>query len=62
MALLINFILFDRVLLQCGADIDKQDLDGWTPLHAAAYWGQKEAAEILVDNYADMDLKNYAVN
>lgn len=54
--------MFFRILLQCGADVDKQDVDGWTPLHAAAHWGQKEAAQILVDNLADMDSKNYVVS
>lgn len=28
-------------------------------MHAASYWGQKEAATILADNLADMDIKNY---
>lgn len=54
--------LYFRILLQCGADVDKQDVDGWTPLHAAAHWGQKEASQILVDNLADMDSKNYVVS
>lgn len=42
------------------ADVDKQDNDGWTPLHAAARWGQKEAAQMLVTSLADMDVKNHA--
>ena len=36
-----------------------QDFDGWTPLHAAAHWAQREACEILCENYANMDIKNY---
>ena len=36
-----------------------QDHDGWTPLHAAAHWGQREACELLCENYANMDVKNY---
>nr|CAD7197810.1 unnamed protein product [Timema douglasi] len=47
------------VLLQAGADVNNHDNDGWTPLHAAAYWGQKEACELLVENFCDMDIKNY---
>lgn len=43
-------------------DIDIQDFDGWTPLHAAAHWGQKEAAEMLVENFCNMDIKNYVVS
>lgn len=41
--------------------MNAQDFDGWTPLHAAAHWGQKEACEILVENFCDMDKKNYVV-
>ncbi|XP_065160341.1 protein phosphatase 1 regulatory subunit 12A isoform X2 [Atheta coriaria] len=48
-----------KILLQIGADVDKQDVDGWTPLHAAAHWGQKEAAQVLVENFSDMDAKNF---
>lgn len=53
---------FYRILLQCGADLDKQDIDGWTPMHAASYWGQKEAAELLATSLADMDAKNFVVS
>ncbi|XP_017956796.1 protein phosphatase 1 regulatory subunit 12A isoform X22 [Drosophila navojoa] len=49
-----------RLLLAAGCNVDKQDNDGWTPLHAAAHWGQKEAAEMLVESLADMDITNYA--
>ncbi|XP_025836907.1 protein phosphatase 1 regulatory subunit 12A isoform X2 [Agrilus planipennis] len=54
-----GYIKVMKLLLQCGADVDKQDVDGWTPLHAAAHWGQKEAAQLLAENLADMDCKNY---
>lgn len=53
--------LFFRLLIQAGADVDCQDYDGWTPLHAAAYWGQKEACEILVEHFCDMKKKNFVV-
>ncbi|XP_017862760.1 PREDICTED: protein phosphatase 1 regulatory subunit 12A isoform X14 [Drosophila arizonae] len=49
-----------RLLLAAGCNVDRQDNDGWTPLHAAAHWGQKEAAEMLVESLADMDITNYA--
>lgn len=48
------------LLLATRADVDKQDNDGWTPLHAAARWGQKEASQMLVTALADMDIKNHA--
>lgn len=28
------------LLLEHGASLSAKDLDGWEPLHAAAYWGQ----------------------
>ncbi len=40
--------------------MNSQDHDGWTPLHAAAHWGQREACEMLaLDRLANMDVKNY---
>ena len=35
------------------------DFDGWTPLHAASHWAQKEACEILCENYCNMEIKNH---
>lgn len=49
-----------RLLLARDCNVDRQDNDGWTPLHAAAHWGQKETAEMLVEALADMDIPNYA--
>lgn len=46
------------LLLQAGADINAKDFDGWTPLHAAAHWGQDESCKILVENHCDMDITN----
>lgn len=31
-------------------------------MHAAAYWGQKETSQLLADNLADMDAKNFVVS
>lgn len=53
--------VFIRLLIQAGAEVDCQDYDGWTPLHAAAYWGQKEACEILVEHFCNMKKKNFVV-
>ena len=50
------------MLLRCGADINAQDYDGWTPLHAAGYWAQPEACQVLVENLCNMDIKNHQVS
>jgi ankyrin repeat protein len=55
------FLSVCSVLLQGGGNLNSQDFDGWTPLHAAAHWGQKEACEMLVEEFCDMDMKNYVV-
>merc|ERR1719233_2516351 len=39
-------------------EVNQQDFDGWTPLHAAAHWAQREACELLAENYVNMDIKN----
>lgn len=56
-----EFFFRSRLLLQNNADVNIKDLDGWTPLHAASHWGQKEAVELLVENMADMEAKNKLV-
>ncbi|KAL7677143.1 hypothetical protein ACOME3_003388 [Neoechinorhynchus agilis] len=40
-------------------NLDARDYDGWTPLHAAVHWNQKECAEMLVRAGASMDIRNY---
>ncbi|XP_015271851.1 PREDICTED: protein phosphatase 1 regulatory subunit 12B-like [Gekko japonicus] len=47
-----------RLLIQVGFDVNVQDSDGWTPLHAAAHWGVKEACSILAEALCDMDIRN----
>jgi len=54
-----GYIKVMGILLQAGAAVNAQDFDGWTPLHAAAHWAQREACEILCENYANMDIKNF---
>lgn len=51
-----------RILIEAGAKIDARDLDGWTPFHAAAHWGQEESCKVLVENFCNMDVKNGSVS
>merc|ERR1712106_810763 len=53
-----GYIKVMNLLLKGGAELNQQDFDGWTPLHAAAHWAQREACELLVENYVNMDIKN----
>ncbi|CAL1539874.1 unnamed protein product [Lymnaea stagnalis] len=55
-----GYIKVMNILLEAGADVNAEDFDGWTPLHAAAHWGQEEACKLLVDNMCDMSHKNKA--
>lgn len=38
--------------------MNAQDFDGWTPLHAAGHWGQREACEVLLEHHCDMSIRN----
>merc|ERR1712123_17882 len=53
-----GYIKVINLLIQAGSEINQQDFDGWTPLHAAAHWAQREACELLAENYVNMDIKN----
>ncbi|CAJ0586616.1 unnamed protein product, partial [Mesorhabditis spiculigera] len=43
-----------HLLLQAGANIHALDKDGWTPLHAAAHWGERESCKVLIENGASL--------
>lgn len=43
-------------------NVDCLDDDGWSPLHAAVYWHNMEAAEILVTHGADLARVTKAVS
>ncbi|XP_064617747.1 protein phosphatase 1 regulatory subunit 12A-like isoform X2 [Liolophura sinensis] len=49
-----------KVLIQANANLNAADADGWTPLHAAAHWGQEEACKLLAESLCDMEIKNNA--
>lgn len=49
-----------RELIQETPDINAQDADGHTPLHAAAEYGCKETVEILLQAGADAGILNAA--
>lgn len=42
-------------------DVSAVDFDGWTPLHAAAHWGQAEACRILAEKLCNMEVRSNAV-
>ena len=46
------------LVLDAGFDVNEPDLQGWTPLHWAAYFGHREVCEFLVDRAADKGLKD----
>uniref|UniRef100_A0A3B5KGW7 Protein phosphatase 1, regulatory subunit 12C n=1 Tax=Takifugu rubripes TaxID=31033 RepID=A0A3B5KGW7_TAKRU len=48
------------MLCQCGLDVSAKDLDGWTPLHAAAHWGQGAACYILAEQLCNMEAHSNA--
>uniref|UniRef100_A0A4W3IQ67 Uncharacterized protein n=1 Tax=Callorhinchus milii TaxID=7868 RepID=A0A4W3IQ67_CALMI len=50
-----------RLLLQTGFNVNVQDKDGWTPLHAAAHWGMEDSCRLLVEHFCDMDALNNVV-
>ena len=53
---------FGSQLIKAGADLNGKDVDGWTPLHAAAHWGQEEACRVLLESSCDMSSKNNCVS
>lgn len=42
-----------RALVEAGADLNREDGDGWTPLHAAVHGNRVEIVRYLLDNRAD---------
>ena len=50
-----------RVLLEHGADVNRQIDDGWTALHEAAKNGDEETVRLLIENY-NADITKPSVN
>jgi len=47
-----------EVLLEHGADINRQSDRGNTPLHLAALWGRNEVVKLLLASGADVTIRN----
>ncbi|KAI0266900.1 ankyrin repeat protein, partial [Russula aff. rugulosa BPL654] len=47
-----------RLLLEHGADVNAQGLNGWTPLHRASYFGALEVVHLLLEHGADVEAKD----
>ena len=46
-----------KYLVKIGAELDKSDYEGTTPLYGAAYSGQLDSVRALVEAGADMNAK-----
>lgn len=47
-----------ELLVKNGASINVKNTEGWTPIMAAALYGNTETIKYLMDNNADIELKN----
>jgi len=50
-----------RLLIEVGANVNARDLDGWTPMHAAAHWGQDDACKLLAQHSANISAVDHVV-
>lgn len=51
-----------RTMLQKGAEVNTQNLQGDTPLHMAAFRGREKSVSLLLWNNADPNLRNKYVS
>ncbi|KAJ1373266.1 Ankyrin repeat [Parelaphostrongylus tenuis] len=49
-----------EMLIKAGGNIRARDKDGWTPLHAAAHWAERDSCKILLEHGASIMDINYA--
>ena len=47
-----------RMLVECGADVSGQNMDGRTPLHLASVWGHVDMARMLIERGADVSAQD----
>jgi len=46
-----------RAPVECGTGVSARDVDGWTPLHMASYYGYGDLAPFLVERGADVTVR-----
>ena len=51
-----------KQFIVAGEDVNAKDNNGVSPLHYAAYYGEKEVAELLIANGVDVNAKNLTDN
>ena len=44
-----NNVASARLLIEAGCDVNRQDIDGWTPLYIAVQNGHTEIVKVLVN-------------
>ncbi len=50
-----------NTLVECRADVNRQDISGLTALHVACYHGNKTAAKVLLSKGAIIDILDVKV-
>lgn len=50
-----------ELLIKAGGNVRAQDVEGWTPLHAAAHWAERDACKILLENGAELSDLTFTV-
>ena len=53
-----NTLELAQILLEFGAELNARDIEGWTPLHAAAATGNLQMINLLLDEGASLTAIN----